>query len=64
MNELKGVIDHIVEPITHICNKSFETCIFPEDMKIARVITVFKSGEKNNFNNYRSMSLLPHFLKC
>ncbi len=32
-------------------------------MKIAKVIPVFKSGEKNNFNNYRPISLLPQFSK-
>ena len=40
-NVLKGVIDQIVEPMTHICNRSFETGIFPDDMKIAKVIPVF-----------------------
>ena len=32
-------------------------------MKIARVIPIFKGGEKNVFTNYRPVSLLPQFSK-
>ena len=32
-------------------------------MKIAKVIPVFKSGDKSQFNNYRPIALLPQMLK-
>ena len=32
-------------------------------MKIAKVVPLFKSGEKNMFSNYRPISLLPQFSK-
>ena len=32
-------------------------------MKIAKVIPIFKSGNKNIFNNYRPISILPAFSK-
>ena len=32
-------------------------------MKIAKVIPLFKSGEKSVFTNYRPVSLLPQFSK-
>ena len=32
-------------------------------MKIARVIPLYKSGEKDVFTNYRPVSLLPQFSK-
>ena len=32
-------------------------------MKISKIIPLFKSGEKDNFINYRPVSLLPQFSK-
>ena len=32
-------------------------------MKIARIIPLFKSGDKQNVSNYRPISLLPQFSK-
>ena len=47
----------------HICNLSFSKGVFPDAMKIARVIPLFKSGDKHVFTNYRPVSLLPQFSK-
>ena len=63
MSLLKNVITSIVYPLTFICNKSFKDGIFPEDMKIARIIPLYKAGDKNVFTNYRPVSLLPQFSK-
>ena len=43
--------------------KSCKPCIgiFPDQMKIAQVITIFASGQKDSFTNYRPVSLLPQF---
>ena len=51
MKLVKSVIHFIVEPFTHICNKSFEDGIFPEEMKLAKVLPLFKSGPKDQFTN-------------
>jgi len=37
--------------------------IFRDKMKIAAVCPIFKCGGKFDFSNYRSISLLPTFLK-
>ena len=37
--------------------------IFPNEMKIAKVIPVFKAGDKCKFTNYRPISLLQQFKK-
>ena len=41
----------------------FNNCIyagvFPDVLKIARVIPLFKSGDRNDISNYRPISLLP-----
>ena len=53
-------INYIISPIiTNIINKSFETGYFPKFCKIAKVIPLFKSGEKTDVQNYRPISILP-----
>ena len=63
MNLIKKVISKIVKPFAHICNVSFQAGVFPNKMKIAKVIPLYKSGEKNVFTIYRPISLLPQFSK-
>ena len=63
MTIIKQVIYHIIKPFTHICNNSFENGVFPSKMKIAKVVPIFKAGDKSSFNNYRPISLLPQFSK-
>ena len=64
MSMVTNIIAHIVKPLKHICNVSFNTGIFPNQMKIAtKVIPIFKSGEKGVFTNYKPISLLPQFSK-
>ena len=63
MCTVKRVIKEIVQPLTYICNISFSTGVFPDIMKIAKVIPLFKSGADDNFSNYRPVSLLPQLSK-
>ena len=44
-------------------NHSFVTAIFPDAMKIAKVIPIYKTGAKDEFNNYRPILLLPQYSK-
>ena len=60
---IKEVIDVIVGPLTYICNLSFQKGIFPNNMKTAKVIPIFKNGDRHCFDNYRPVSLLPQFSK-
>ena len=60
---VKLIIPVIAKPLTHIFNKSFVKGIFPDVYKIAKVIPIFKSGDKNHPINYRPISLLPTFSK-
>lgn len=60
---MKLSIDTIIHPITHIINLSFSKGIFPKQLKIAKVIPLFKSGAKDQQKNYRPISLLPAFSK-
>lgn len=63
MSLIKEVINCVLEPFTYICNKSFLTGTFPDNMKIAKVIPIYKNGEKHIVSNYRPVSLLPQFSK-
>ena len=60
---LKKITNCIVDPFLHICNISFSKGVFPDALKIARVIPLFKSGDKHVFTNYRPVPLLPQFSK-
>ena len=37
--------------------------IFPDELKIGKVTPVFKKGDKQNFENYRPISIIPVFGK-
>ena len=50
---MKNSIEQILIPITHILNQSLATAVVPEDMKIARIIPIYKSGDTHEFNNYQ-----------
>ena len=45
--------------ITYIINKSIESGVFPCTWKNAKVNPIFKTGDKDNVNNYRPISILP-----
>ena len=60
---VKKSINHISEPLSHIINQSISLGIVPKNMKIAKVVPIFKSGDKHIFNNYRPISILPAFSK-
>ena len=62
-NIIVDVYDSIKAILFKIFKTSFEEVIFPEKLKIAKVITVFKKGDKENDENYRPISLLPVFSK-
>ena len=60
---VKKIAKHIIRPLTYIYNQSFLTGIIPNDLKIAIVTPVFKANNKEEFSNYRPISVLPCFSK-
>ena len=55
---IKSVKDHIKTVLVYLCNLSFITGIVPKELKLAKVVPVFKSGTNNEFTNYRPISVL------
>ena len=49
--------------LTYLINLSFESGIFPEIRKTAKMIAIFKKGDKQDCNSYTSISLLSNIGK-
>ena len=45
--------------LTDIFNHSISSGVFPDDWKVAKDCPLLKSGERNDANNYRPISVLP-----
>ena len=60
---LKKISKSILPVLCTIFNKSLETGVFPELMKIAEVVPLYKGGDKSQENNYRPISLLTTMSK-
>ena len=60
---LKATFDAFISPLVHVLNLSITKGVFPTEMKVARVIPIYKSGDEHVFSNYRPVSVLPVFSK-
>ena len=49
--------------LNHVLNLSLQQGIFPNELKLARVIPLFKADDCMLINNYRPVSILPLFSK-
>ena len=57
MSTIMQTINIISKPLTHIINLSITHGIVPNEMKIARVIPLFKAGDNELITNYRPISI-------
>lgn len=60
---LKSICHKVAEPLSIIINQSFNTGIFPNNLKLAEVIPIFKKNDESFFDNYRPISLLTSISK-
>ena len=56
---VKAVLPAIARPLAYIFNKSLETGLIPDKLKVARTCPIFKSGKHELLTNYRPISCLP-----
>ena len=60
---IKEIILDISPLLKHVFNRSLAEGIFHNVLKKAKVIPIFKSGDKSLAENYRPISLLPKISK-
>ena len=53
----------IADTLTYVYNLCISKNQFPKALKVAKIIPIFKNGEKNNPSNYRPISILPNLSK-
>ena len=63
MRLIKLIKSEIKPTLTGIFKQSLHTGIFPDKLKIAKVISIYKKGSLNDVSNYRPISLLPSISK-
>ena len=60
---VKECIFSFVEPLCNIFNKSISTGVFPNALKVAKIIPLYKKNCAQNIDNYRPVAVLPIFSK-
>ena len=56
---LKCIAPSIIKPLTLIINQIMKTGVFPNKMKLAKVVPIYKKDDPTQVTNYRPISLLP-----
>jgi len=49
----------ILEILTYLFNQCIVDCLFPQCLKLAKVVPLFKKGAKSEVSNYRPVSIIP-----
>ena len=62
-NALKKCFSSLCEPLKYLFNLPIIKGIFLDDLKIAKVTPIYKTDNKSNLSNYRSISVLSCFSK-
>ena len=57
---LKSTVDVHVSLLTKIINSSIRYACFPDELKVAEVIPIFKKNDDLDKDNYQPVSVLPH----
>ena len=60
---VKKCVDSFIEPLTYLVNSSISEGIFPSELKLAKLVPIFKSGDPSLITNNRPISVLSLFSK-
>ena len=58
---LKDSTELIASSLSDLCNFSVGTKTYPDDFKVAKVTPIFKSGDKDDVNTYRPISINTNY---
>jgi hypothetical protein len=59
---IKQCTELLKKPLANIYNSSLESGIFPDELKIAKIVPLYKKGSTRDIQNYRPIALLSVFL--
>ena len=60
---LKKIKNELLKSITMIIKQCLRIGMFPDSLKIAKALPLFKKSDATLFNNYRPISILPAIYK-
>ena len=60
---LKNALGCFPNPLIYLFQLSLEKGVFPDDLKIAKVTPIYKTGDNSDISNYRPISAPPCFSK-
>ena len=60
---IKTAKNELIKPLTIIINQMLHTGIFPEPLKISKVVPLYKANDQMLLSNYRPIALLPSLSK-
>ena len=63
MDIIKNTFDLISQPLTNVIDLSLVKGVFPDKLKIPKLIPVFKASDLQYFTTYRPISPLSNFSK-
>ena len=62
---MKQLANYYAEPLTHLINQSILQGHFPKELKLAKVLPIFKSEDEQLVQNYRPISIFEKIVsKC
>ena len=61
--DVKNFLHSLTFTLTYVINMSLMEYISPSELKLAKVVPIFKSGESDKVPNYRPISVLSFFSK-
>ena len=62
-NVLKTLSIYITDVLGHIFNKCIEKSLWPDVLKVAEIVPIYKAGAKQEISNYRPISLISNIDK-